>query len=362
MGRLALIAGGVLCGALLAELALRTVYTIPEVANPLYSCYESDPVLGWRGRRDVRMRFRRPDFDALIEHGADGWRRPDPPPPADPTRRVLFLGDSFTWGWGVGQGEVFSDRLQRRLPPGVAVYNRGVNGYGTAQEYLLLQRELCERSYDAVALLFFFNDVGDNVNPKRGRRPLFGLENDALVPRNQPPQPMMNPLQRFFKDHSRVYQLVDVNLDALHRRLRAEDSTPAGGERGLDYRELPGGPVTVRLLAEMRRAVAARGAQFVLIYVPHASEIEPGHPAGADVGAVHAMLRDVAERESIPLIDLTETFRAEAQRGQVLIFPHDEHWTSAGHELAAQALLGAPLFTGPGAAAPAGVRLPSCTR
>jgi len=41
----------------------------------------------------------------------DGARRPDA------TEHVLFLGDSFTWGWGVSQGEVFTDLLQRRFAP-----------------------------------------------------------------------------------------------------------------------------------------------------------------------------------------------------------------------------------------------------
>ena len=130
--RLLLIGAGVAAALLVAEVMLRTINVVPEVANPLYSFHESDPVLGWRGRPDVRLRFRRAEFDTLIEHGPDGWRRPDPPAPADATRRVLFLGDSFTWGWGVAQGEVFTDRLQQRLPS-VAVVNRGVNGFGTAQ-------------------------------------------------------------------------------------------------------------------------------------------------------------------------------------------------------------------------------------
>jgi hypothetical protein len=235
--RLALVLAGVLVAALLSEIILRTVYTVPEVANPLYSFHESDPVLGWRCKDDVRMRFRRPDFDALIAQGPDGWRQPDPPPPADPTRRVLVLGDSFTWGWGVDQGEVFTDRIQRRLDD-VGIYNRGVNGFSTGQEYLLLQQELEKHDYDAVALMFFQNDVGDNVNPKRGRRPLFTLADGTLVPPSEPPVPLMNPVQRLFKDHSRLFQLLDFQIslvvrsfeDERERKLKPEPEAP-----DLDY-------------------------------------------------------------------------------------------------------------------------------
>jgi lysophospholipase L1-like esterase len=342
--RLALILVGAIIAAVLTELALRTVFTIPEVANPLYSFHESDPVLGWRGKRDWTARFRRPEFDALIAHGPDGWRSPDPPPAANPTRRVLFLGDSFTWGWGVSQGELFSDDVQRRLPVDVAVYNRGINGFGTSQEYLLMQRELAERHYDAVALMFFHNDVGDNVNPKRGRRPLFALDGDRLVPRNQPPRALMNPVARFFKDHSRAYQTLDVEISMLVRSIDDDDETPTIDPTDVDYQHLPGAAVTMRLLAEMNTLAAAHGAKFFLIYLPHVSEIRARQSIYPYIRAVHAMIRDVAAREKIPLIDLSEPFYTHMQQGEALVFAHDEHWTRAGHAVAADVLLQSPLF------------------
>jgi lysophospholipase L1-like esterase len=345
-GRLAMIVVGGLGAVVMAELALRTVFTIPEVANPLYSFHESDPVLGWRGKRDWTARFRRQDFDALIAHGPDGWRRPDPPQPPNPTWRVLFLGDSFTWGWGVSQGELFSDELQRRLPATAAVFNRGINGFGTSQEYLLMQRELAERKYDAVALMFFHNDVGDNVNPKRGRRPLYELDGERLVPRNQPPRRLIHPLQRFLKDHSRAFQTLDVEISMLLRSLNLDDPDPEPtiDPTDVDYRDLPGAAVTMRLLAEMKRLAAAHGAQFFLVYLPHISEITERTSIFPYIRAVHAMIRDVAAREGIPLIDLSESFYARAGQGQVLVFPHDEHWTAAGHRVAAEALLESEIF------------------
>src|SRR5262245_61550618 len=39
--------------------------------------------------------------------------------------RVLFLGDSFTWGWGVSNGERYTDNLQSRLP-NIQVLNAGI--------------------------------------------------------------------------------------------------------------------------------------------------------------------------------------------------------------------------------------------
>jgi hypothetical protein len=67
----------------------------------------------------------------------------------------------------------------------------------------------------------------------------------------------MHPLQRFCKDHSRLYQLLDVNLEALWRSLREEENAPAGD---LDYRQLPGALVTERLLEETPHSHRARGS------------------------------------------------------------------------------------------------------
>ena len=345
--RLLLILGGVLVAALLAELALRSVITVPEVSSPLYSFHESDPVLGWRGKPDVRARFSRPDFDVLVENGPDGWRLPDPAPAPDATWRLLVIGDSFAWGWGVGQGEVVTDRLQRLLPASAAVDNRGVNAFGTAQEYLLMQRELAARHYDAVAVLFFQNDVVNAVDPRGGRRPLFGLDGDRLVLRTDTLRALSNPVQRFFKDHSRVFQLADFELTQLARAGEEDvhEIVFEESETDVDYRTLPGAAVTERLLVEMNRLALAHRARFVIVYVPQRSEFENARPTSPFpyIRAVHALVRDVAAREGILLVDLSGPFHEQAQGGQALIFAQDAHWNVTGHQLAADVLRASPL-------------------
>jgi hypothetical protein len=52
---------------------------------------------------------------------------------------ILFLGDSFVWGLDAEAGERFTDLLRMRFSSH-RIINAGVSGYGTDQEYLLLQR------------------------------------------------------------------------------------------------------------------------------------------------------------------------------------------------------------------------------
>ncbi|MBX3023595.1 SGNH/GDSL hydrolase family protein [bacterium] len=346
--RVGLIAFGVLLAGVALEIVLRVSDAVPEVGSPLFAFHDDDPSLGWRGKPDVQLRFRRPEFATPVRLDAEGWRQPEPARPAVAAQRVLVLGDSFAWGWGVGQGEVFTDLLQAALSPGVAVYNRGVIGFGTAQEYLLLRRELAARAYDAVVLLFFINDLADNIDGKEGHRPYFELVDGDLRPRNQPAAARGNPLERFVEEHSRAYRFLEVQLGTLKRRFAGE----ANDERGyrdapaVDFHDLPGYAVTARLLAAMQRLTREHGARFWLVYVPQRSELELEAPFPY-VRAVHAMVDDIARREGIAMLDLSQPFRERTAAGERLIYAVDAHWTSAGHRLAADVLLASPIFHAP---------------
>jgi hypothetical protein len=322
--RLGLILTGVLLAFLALEIVLRLSDAVPEVGSPLYGFHQSDAHLGWRGRPGTRLRYHRPGFDTLVALDADGWRLPDPPRPAAAARRTLVLGDSFTWGWGVSQGEI---------------------GFGTGQEYLLLERELAASSYDTVVLMFFFNDLDDNIDGKDGQRPYFELAGGQLLPRNQPARPRTNPLEIFLKDHSRAYLFVEFEIGMLKRRFRGEvdNERLSRAKPAVDFHQLPAYAITARLLDEMNRKVRAHGARFFLVYVPQRSEFESDTPLPY-VRTVRAMIDDITGRAGIPMIDLAPAFRQQAQAGRELVFPIDAHWGPAGHALAADVLLSSPIF------------------
>lgn len=67
----------------------------------------------------------------------------DPKPPA--SRRILVVGDSFTFGYGVQQDETFSAELQKLLDPGlrrIEVINAGFAGGFTMDTEYLFTREV----------------------------------------------------------------------------------------------------------------------------------------------------------------------------------------------------------------------------
>ena len=120
-----------------------------------------DPELGWLPIPNSAGAFAG-SRTISIRHNSLGLRDVEPARTDRPT--VLFVGDSFVWGYDVEASERFTDLLRAELP-GIEIVNAGVNGYGTDQEYLLLKRIWSAFRPDVVVLNFTSaNDRDDNTH------------------------------------------------------------------------------------------------------------------------------------------------------------------------------------------------------
>lgn len=149
--------------------------------------YDYDSGLGWApapNSSGTLVTFRTTHF----QHNSLGLRDDEFTLDAKPT--ILFLGDSFVWGADSEVGERFSDMLKPALPA-YKILAAGVSGYGTDQEYLLLQR-LWPKVKPAVVVLIFCseNDRLDNTTNIRYasyHKPYFATQPDgSLVLMGQP--------------------------------------------------------------------------------------------------------------------------------------------------------------------------------
>ena len=157
-----------------------------------------------------------------------GFRRqevyPDLP---KPTKDLYVLGDSFVWGYGVGQNEIFTNHLSRLLP-GWRVHNCGLAGSGTVEQYILFRHYVYEslRPGDTVVLAFFGNDFGDNIGRFEDR--VHGaIRNGQIVLVQPPPPSRWVGLKHKLKDWSCLFNLVTYCID----RYRSSGTNAAGPDR-----------------------------------------------------------------------------------------------------------------------------------
>jgi hypothetical protein len=92
------------------------------------------------------------------------------------SKRVLFFGDSFTAGDGVSNKFRFSDLIEQSIP-GIEVYNFGLPGSGTDQQFLLYEEYGKDVECDLIVLVvlvenirrikshyrYYYNEAGEKV-------------------------------------------------------------------------------------------------------------------------------------------------------------------------------------------------------
>jgi heme/copper-type cytochrome/quinol oxidase subunit 2 len=282
------------------EIALRVVDLrfLREGQRPGYSiAYNYDAELGWYPIPNSTATFIG-QRTITIAHNSLGLRDSEP----ERTRKqtILFFGDSFVWGYDVEANERFTERLRQELPD-QAIVNAGVAGYGTDQQYLLLQRLWDRIKPDVVVLIYCVdNDRRDNRSNARYDgyyKPYLAKASDGTwrfhgqpVPKSRHRYFIENPVAR----HSWVARVaVSVYVQVRHPRVEHEDPTE-------------------RLVGMMRDLVQQRGARFIVGLQRHEPQLE-----------------SFLKAQSIPHVSFDG---AEHYHGD------GDHWTPAGHAFVAAQL------------------------
>jgi hypothetical protein len=269
---LSLIIVSTLLALFLSEITLRLMGLKPLYASPERDRFwQYDALLGWAHRPGQEGIFETPQFRTVVRINENGLRdREHSYERQNDIERILVLGDSFAWGYGVEESERFSQLLEKSLD--VEVINAGVSGYSTDQELLWYRHEGTKYETDLVLLVLAGNDVGDNdreIVSTIYYKPRFVIEEGKLVPIGYP-VPKTSPQGRFVYSLSQrsafAYFLVQRYFDFLsvygQIKVKSESSNSPGSSMSAKNEPFK---LTVALLDEMRNIAESRKAKFMIV-------------------------------------------------------------------------------------------------
>ncbi len=344
----ALTCGSIIVLLIILELFLRVSGYKVATFYPHGEFHNYDPELGWIQKPNHKAIFEGLDFKVTVTSNSQGFRDREysiEKPPE--TKRVIVLGDSFAWGWGVENDEVFTEVAERQLNK-VEILNLGHSSYGTDQELLLWKRLGQRFSPDLTAVVFYSNDIEDNSGPT-GERPQFILK-DGTLSLAKTPQPwtMIRNLKRVLKDNLRLYYFIDYRI-ALLKQSRKHPNSGSGLEKWFfkDFLDRMGNAweVTKALLLEIDRLTDHR---TLVVFIPNRLQLEDDRFLEAlqtahleddktDRMLTNRLLETFCTEHQIPFLDLTSRFQKERTH-EPLYFDHDFHWSPRGHHVAGEAL------------------------
>lgn len=324
---------------IISEIVLRVTQTEPYHRNALNAFHAPDEHIGWRGKSNFQGTFARDSFVSEIAFNENGYRKKGAKiTPNANAEKIVFTGDSFAWGWGVSQGEVFSDYLQDLVGQDLNVMNFGVNTFATVQEKIQLEKEILPLKPKYFSILFYGNDFKDNVDGRNNNRPYCIVNGENVELKNYPIQNPIGSMYRSFTSHS--YALTHIryyhNLLREYLKARKEEAKVKVSPKFQDIK-VPSDRVKVfkAYLTLIRNICQKEGIQFFMVYIPTAKNIVKNPNQSMNYREV---VKNVCEELKVNLLDLTSVFseKITGSNGEPYYFTNDLHWTALGHELAAQ--------------------------
>jgi hypothetical protein len=363
-----LVFAGILFGCIVAEFGLR-LFGIGKPQFYTYSSWSGWKMLpgasGWQtdeGRAWIRVNrwgFRGPDWTLTKPAG---------------TLRIAVLGDSMAEAQQVPENQTFSAVTERTLRgelplpatsrfhwvKNIEVMNFGVDGYGTAQELLTLERDVWRFSPDIVLLTFFNgNDLRNNSVVLEGDRcrPFYVYRHGTWVlggPFFDSHWFRFGCFARFESRHSQLMNVLGSARSAVRARWRNWKRRKAitrvpSHEEGLEdsiYRPpqdqvwLDAWSVTEAEIEMVSQSCRRHGAEFLLVTLGAGMQVFPNQTArqnylravrGTDLFYPDLRLKALGERDGFAVLNLPPAMQAAADAHKVFFHGFPNTRMGSGH-------------------------------
>ena len=334
-----------------SEILLRfKKYHIERSDHLDYGLINYDNQLGWKLAPNWSGRHKHYDFDVSYSTSSHGFRNDFNVKHSQAGFSYAFVGDSFTFSFGVNDNETFIQLLNSQETHGNIYYNFGVPGYSTDQECLIIQRNVLQFSPDVILLVVYLgNDLFDNELPyplqANRAKPFYELMSDELILRNPPVPIDHKPQEQNKKDLTRVVLGEDLKSNGLVERIvnriellrlleRALFKPPDHSAQFNDRFEHAINLFTA-IVGQIRHTCTQKEVRMSIILMPGRSFVE--HPYSVSAQFQEYLRKKIVENSEdmkVGVIDLAKYLRERYQRDPgKWYYPNEGHLTAEGHRV-----------------------------
>ncbi len=292
-----------------------------------------DDQLGWRATENYRFAGTKLDLDrreykVQISQNAQGFRMFGNLNSGRP--RILVIGDSFTHAVQVSDNKTYYAIVKSAL--GAEVFAYGVGGYGTLQEYMILDRYIDIIKPQLLIWQYTVNDIINNspdleakslINNNNMVRPYWVKGHiERMLPRR------FAKLQELALRYCRICYFVTTRVDmiaAAHAKETVENQTYEGGPAHSDF--IDSVKVTNELMGMVRKRV---GRVPIVAFV-----VGTANPYGRQYDNA---FKEISARNKIIVLEVERSVIAAEKRGITVKAEDGAHWNEAGHRVAGEAL------------------------
>jgi lysophospholipase L1-like esterase len=283
--------------------------------------YIRDPELYHVLAPNLSVEFSSTDWVTHVNTNQLGFRDREVSPKGPYTFRILVLGDSYTFGYGVEMEDSYPEQLegflnvQAQQPREYDVINTGVNGYGTIQEFGLLKRHFDSLRPDLVLLGFFTgNDFRNNLTFTEQFTPKFTGAGRWLADHIR----LLGRLESFIKGAEEKWRVVTMGID-----------------------------LTLEVIENIAQFCQERDTPFAIVIITPSPTVLKKYYAhnflhlAFDRALGYQPLQQIHTlKERIRALDIlaldTLDFLQTVEVQDDLSFPVDGHWTALGNRLVAR--------------------------
>jgi hypothetical protein len=308
--------------SIITLIACEGLLALMAILKPSYPIYpgefvsvqndSADALIGWKMPANRVLNYLHQGRNVSYQSNSQGFRSTWNYNTDYEGRRIIFLGDSFTFGSHVHEKETFAALLESKFK-NTRSYNFGMTGFGLDQIWMTLRHYALSLKPDLVVLSFITADLERSLTAYRSRpgwmqKPMFRLSEHRLVPMTQNNRP--NPVWLFVQRRSRLFE--------LWRRVEWHLSMRYG--IGYPWR------LNRAIFAAIRDECRAAGAPLIVVYIPTENGLRRV-----------PMLEREFRNMGINFLDLSTL---EPSNPESLYIKNDGHLNALGHRFVADAIFG----------------------